>query len=42
MDTEFADEVTGTAPVAFRVDVTDRPVAEAIRVHWELNTWTGR
>ncbi|WP_427004227.1 hypothetical protein [Pseudarthrobacter sp. H2] len=31
-------EETGTAPVAFRVDVTDRPVAEAIRAHWELNT----
>lgn len=31
-------EETGTAPVAFRVDVTSGPVAEAIRVHWELNT----
>ena len=31
-------EETGTAPVAFRVDVTAGPIAEAIRVHWELNT----
>ncbi|MFF2243460.1 hypothetical protein ACFVTM_04700 [Arthrobacter sp. NPDC058130] len=31
-------EETGTAPVALRVDVKAGPVAEAIRVHWELNT----
>jgi hypothetical protein len=31
-------EETGTAPVAFRVDVTSGPVADAIRAHWELNT----
>jgi len=31
-------EETGTAPVAFRIDVTAGPVAEAIRVHWDLNT----
>jgi hypothetical protein len=31
-------EETGTAPVAFRVDVTAGPIAEAIRVHWELST----
>ena len=31
-------EETGTAPVAFRVDVAAGPIAEAIRVHWELNT----
>ncbi|MBO1267880.1 hypothetical protein [Arthrobacter cavernae] len=31
-------EETGTAPVAFRVDVTAGPVAEAIRVHWGLST----
>ncbi|WP_211882182.1 hypothetical protein [Pseudarthrobacter albicanus] len=30
-------EETGTAPVALRVDVAHAPVAEAIRVHWELN-----
>jgi hypothetical protein len=31
-------EETGTAPVAFRVDVTAGQVADAIRVHWELDT----
>ncbi|MET4592247.1 hypothetical protein [Arthrobacter sp. 754] len=31
-------EETGTAPVAFRVDVAAGPIAEAIRVHWELST----
>lgn len=31
-------EETGTAPVAFRVDVGTGPVADAIRVHWELNS----
>lgn len=31
-------EETGTAPVAFRVDVTAGPVAEAIRVHWDLSS----
>lgn len=31
-------EETGTAPVAFRVDVTSGPIAEAIRVHWSLST----
>jgi hypothetical protein len=31
-------EETGTAPVAFRVDVTGGPIAEAIRVHWNLST----
>lgn len=31
-------EETGTAPVAFRVDVSAGQIAEAIRVHWELNT----
>lgn len=31
-------EETGTAPVAFRVDVASPQLAEAIRVHWELNT----
>ncbi|MGO4192277.1 hypothetical protein AB4Y67_11480 [Arthrobacter sp. YAF17] len=30
-------EETGTAPVAFRVDVTAVPIAEAIRVHWNLS-----
>jgi hypothetical protein len=30
-------EETGTAPVAFRVDVTAGPIAEAIRVHWKLS-----
>ena len=31
-------EETGTAPVAFRVDVTISPIAEAIRAHWNLST----
>jgi hypothetical protein len=31
-------EETGTAPVAFRVDVAAGPIAEAIRVHWDLST----
>ncbi|BAS11109.1 hypothetical protein AHiyo4_45310 [Arthrobacter sp. Hiyo4] len=31
-------EETGTAPVAFRVDVSAAPMAEAIRVHWSLST----
>ncbi|MBT2548224.1 hypothetical protein [Arthrobacter sp. ISL-65] len=31
-------EETGTAPVAFRVDVTVSPIAEAIRAHWDLST----
>jgi hypothetical protein len=31
-------EETGTAPVAFRVDVTAGPIAQAIRVHWNLST----
>lgn len=31
-------EETGTAPVALRVDVAAGPIAEAIRVHWALNT----
>ncbi|GAA4044221.1 hypothetical protein GCM10023063_33530 [Arthrobacter methylotrophus] len=31
-------EETGTAPVAFRVDVTTGPVAKAIQAHWDLNT----
>ncbi|MCU1540340.1 MAG: hypothetical protein JWM01_1287 [Arthrobacter sp.] len=30
-------EETATAPVAFRVEVTAGRIAEAIRVHWELN-----
>ena len=30
-------EETGTAPVAFRVDVTTGPIAEAIKVHWQLS-----
>ena len=30
-------EETGTAPVAFRVDVTTGEIAEAIRVHWSLD-----
>ena len=30
-------EETGTAPVAFRVDVSAGPIAEAIRVHWNLS-----
>ncbi|MET1087604.1 MAG: hypothetical protein ABWY04_10870 [Arthrobacter sp.] len=31
-------EETGTAPVAFRVDVTASPIAEAIKIHWDLST----
>jgi hypothetical protein len=31
-------EETGTAPVAFRVDVAAGPIAEAIQVHWNLST----
>jgi hypothetical protein len=31
-------EETGTAPVAFRVDVATGSVAEAIRVHWDHST----
>lgn len=31
-------EETGTAPVAFKVDVSAGPIAEAIRVHWELSS----
>lgn len=31
-------EETGTAPVAFRVDVKARRIADAIRVHWNLST----
>lgn len=31
-------EATGTAPVAFQVDVTTGPIAEAIRIHWDLST----
>ncbi|HEY9358689.1 MAG TPA: hypothetical protein VIQ52_20495 [Arthrobacter sp.] len=31
-------EETGTAPVAFRVDVAAGPIAEAIRVHWSLSS----
>ncbi|MDQ0632417.1 hypothetical protein QFZ40_000326 [Arthrobacter pascens] len=31
-------EETGTAPVAFRVNVTAGPIAEAIRVHWDLSS----
>lgn len=30
-------EETGTAPVAFTVDVTSGRIAEAIRLHWELS-----
>ena len=30
-------EETGTAPVAFRVDVAAGPIADAIRVHWNLS-----
>ena len=30
-------EETGTAPVAFHVDVTAGPIAEAIRAHWNLS-----
>lgn len=31
-------EETGTAPVAFRVEAAAGPIAEAIRVHWNLST----
>jgi hypothetical protein len=31
-------EETGTAPVAFRVDVAAGRIAEAIRVHWNLSS----
>jgi hypothetical protein len=31
-------EETGTAPVAFRVDVIAGPSPEAIRVHWNLSS----
>ena len=31
-------EETGTALFALRIDVTAGPIAEAIRVHWDLNT----
>ena len=31
-------EETGTAPVAFRVDVAAGQIAEAIRIHWDLST----
>jgi hypothetical protein len=31
-------EETGTAPVAFQVDVATGPIAEAIQVHWRLST----
>ncbi|MDR7084574.1 hypothetical protein J2X01_003885 [Arthrobacter ginsengisoli] len=31
-------EETGTAPFALRIDVTAGPIAEAIRVHWDVNT----
>jgi hypothetical protein len=31
-------EETGTAPVAFRVDVSAGPIAEALEVHWNLST----
>jgi hypothetical protein len=31
-------EETGTAPVAFKVDVASGPIAEAIRVHWNLSS----
>ena len=31
-------EETGTAPVAFRVDVTAAPIADAIQAHWNLST----
>ena len=33
-------EETGTAPVALRVDVAAGPIAEAIRVHWDLSAGT--
>jgi len=31
-------EETGTAPVAFRVDVSTGPIAAAIQLHWNLST----
>jgi hypothetical protein len=31
-------EETGTAPVAFRVDVAAGQIAKAIRAHWNLST----
>jgi hypothetical protein len=31
-------EETGTAPVAFRVDVGAGRIADAIRLHWELSS----
>lgn len=31
-------EETGTAPVAFRVDVSAGRIAEAIRIHWNLSS----
>lgn len=31
-------EETGTAPVAFRVDVTAGRIADAIRVHWDISS----
>ncbi|MGO4189362.1 hypothetical protein [Pseudarthrobacter sp. TAF60_1] len=31
-------EETGTAPVAFRVDVAAGPIVEAIRAHWNLSS----
>jgi len=31
-------EETGTAPVAFRVDVAAGPMAKAIKAHWDLST----
>ena len=30
-------EETGTAPIAFRIDVAAGLIAEAIRVHWNLS-----
>ncbi|MBO1269771.1 hypothetical protein [Arthrobacter cavernae] len=35
-------EETGTAPVAFRVDVATGPIAEAIRLHWDLSAGSDR
>jgi hypothetical protein len=31
-------EETGTAPVAFQVEVTAGPIAKAIQAHWNLET----
>ncbi|VXC11937.1 conserved hypothetical protein [Arthrobacter sp. 9AX] len=31
-------EETGTAPVAFQVDVAAGPIAEAIKAHWNLSS----